>query len=206
MAAAAAPIEAQPKTQSLQAQLQQKPPTERRAHLRRIQLGWGVVVVLLTLFGGIAGAYSLRPQIGVTASPSLNKGAPYEPILTISNNGLAELYDLKFSCTVSTEIFAHTSGQREGRAWDDRSSDVGNNVGDEAVLRPQTSIVRTCAARMEISDVDIIWVATALHIHYRLGFWPTALSKIVRFKSRTDPSGQVQWFPDPNADPKELLP
>jgi hypothetical protein len=181
-------------------------PHQKRGYLRRFVLGWRGFAVFSVLLGTAAAAYSLRPLIAVTASPSLNKGAPYEPILTITNNGLTELYDLKFNCTVNVKYFAATSGTRDFHVQDDSNGEVGNHIKNERVLPPQTSIARTCATSVGISDVKIVSVSMAMRIHFRLWYWPDWLSKLVRFKARTDPSGQVQRFPEPNAEPGEVLP
>jgi hypothetical protein len=187
---------------NIKAQSQPRLPIEKKGHFRRVQLIWAGIVVFLTLFGGLAGAYSLRPQINVTASPSLNKNAPFEPLLTITNAGLSELYDVIFDCYRLEERQMDESRENlQATIKNHIDKEPGNNIAPEAILRPQNPIVRTCAMSTEVPGSHIISVATTLHMSFRPSFWPSRVSKFARFKSRKDPSGQIQWIPDPQDDP-----
>jgi hypothetical protein len=182
------------------------PETLRKGKIKHLsrstKLVWGTVVVAATLFGVVAGAYSLRALIAVSAAPSLTKDAPYEPILTISNVGLTELYNLTFGCFRSEKRRADKN-LTAPRIVDENhmTNEVGQNLAPESALPPQISIARTCALSSEMEGSHILSVVVVLQINYRPSFWPQRLTKFVRFRSRTDPSGQLQWIPDPQPDP-----
>src|SRR5208282_2819805 len=130
---------------------------------------------------------SLRPQIAVTAAASLNKDAPFEPLMTITNAGLTELYNLTFSCYYLQEIVAETDIKNPQALFQNhQSGEVGNNIAPEPILKPQNSISRTCAITTKIEGIRINSVATTLRIDYRPSFWPWRRSEFRRFKSRTN--------------------
>jgi hypothetical protein len=172
-----------------------------------VPLLWSGVVVGITLLSALAAAYALRPQINITASPSLNKDEPFQPIVTIANNGLTEIHDLRFVC-----------GMFEGRQVDRKinkptfsltnkqTDDAGNNIVREPILSPQSSIVRTCAFSRKMPGTHILWVAISFRVQYRPSYWPLKIIKEVRFRSRFNPPGAVQWIPESPDAPLPPLP
>jgi hypothetical protein len=169
---------------------------------------WAAIGIFLALFGGMAGAYSLRPLIAVTAAPSLNKGAPYEPLFTITNDGLTEDYDLRFACYGLQQVYVEKSIINPHLTIENHQTDEpGNNILPEQVLKPQVPIARTCALSIqEWENTHSVWFAVTLLIEYRPSFWPWHVVKLASFKSRIDTSGQIQWIPDPKENPFGRVP
>jgi hypothetical protein len=156
----------------------------------------------LTLIGGLSGAYSLRPQITVAASESLNKNAPLEPLIIISNTGVLEIYNLVFTChSLEKGVTEREITGPQLAIENHQTKEPGDNIQPEKILRPQSSIARTCTGTNGFEGSHVLSVARTLQIDYSPSFWPWRVSKFTRFKSRTDPSGKVQWIPDPKDDP-----
>ena len=163
---------------------------------------WQAFLAFAILLGVVVGYYSLRPQISVTAAQSMNKGWLFEPMFTVTNVGYADIYNATFAC-------APLYLQRADRDLHDLqlqlhnhfSNQAGNNIGPELVLKPQTPVVKTCAFTSQVdgSHAETVWIS--LVINFRPSFWFGRLTKIVRYKSRTDPNGQIQWIADPSDDP-----
>jgi hypothetical protein len=189
----------QPHTSQRPLEVPQRPPAKR--HIDRAKLLWRGILAVLTIIGASAAWYELRPQISVTAAPSINKNDPFEPPMTITNVGYLEIYNLTFQCFWLRHMKADKTIHPHAYYQFDDTDDPGNNIAPESILAPQTSIVRTCALSMSQEGAHAVDVAITLGIDYRPSFWPWRLSKFARFKSRIDPSGQIQWIPDPQADP-----
>ena len=163
---------------------------------------WQSFLIILTLIGGLSGAYSLRPQITVTASESLNKNAPLEPLITISNTGILEVYNLVFACRSLEQWVADKELVGPHLAIENhQTKEPGDNIQPEKILHPQSSIARTCTGTNGFAGSHVVSVARTLQIDYSPSFWPWRVSKSARFKSRIDPSGKVQWISDPKDDP-----
>jgi hypothetical protein len=173
-----------------------------RRHLDRAKILWAAFLAFLAVVGGLAAYYELRPQISVTAAPSINKDAPFQPLMTITNVGYLEIYNLIFECRAVQEMRADRDlNGVQLLAKNHQNSDVGNNLLPEPILRPQSSIARTCTMSTEVDGSHIESVAVTLGIHFRPSFWPFRDVRYARFRSRTGPNGQIQWVPDPKDDP-----
>jgi len=190
-----------------QSHTSQRPLEEPKSHqpkkhinlVKFVLSGFGT---LLAIIGALAAWYELRPQISVTASPSLNKDASFEPLFTITNVGYLEIYDLDFECYTMTHFRADKEiKQLQTTITNDQSDEPGNNMKAEPILAPQVSIVKTCATRTMVPNSHIIDVTQTLKISYLPRFWLWRLSKFARFKSRTGAGGQIQWIPDPQSHP-----
>jgi hypothetical protein len=168
------------------------------------KLAWRAFVVFAVVLGAVAGCYSLRPQISVTAAQSMNKGWPYEPIFTVTDVGYAEIYEVTFECASLHSL--RTDGAMNGvrsTIKNHQNAEPGNNISPEPVLRPQTPVTKTCATSSEIPGTHIEWIAVTLVIKFRPSFWHWRMTKFARFRSRADPNGQIQWISDPTDDPFE---
>jgi hypothetical protein len=178
-------------------------PPKLRERLRKSgKYLWVAVTAAIAVFGTMAGAYSLRPQLNVSASASLDKENPFSPITTIVNSGLTEIFDLTFSCYILEQRMADIELLNPRLQMENRQDkQVGNNIQPQATLRPTESIARTCAIKNTMVGSHIVSAAVTLRIDYRPRFWFGRLSKFARFKSRGDASGGIQWIPDPKDDP-----
>ena len=184
-----------------------QPPPQKPSMLRRwlqaLRLhpartnAWNFLVAFGVLFGLWTGVASYRPHISIQPEqvPDSDQG---EPMFLISNSGPIPLHELTFSCSVDESMQPTKAGWvKIPKAPNDTTTQAGDNINPEKVLRVGESVSKTCIGDSPVPNMILYGVNTTFRVTYkdffsRFGLFPTEFT--VYSKGRLQNDGSFTWL------------
>jgi len=149
----------------------------RRSGVNRL---WSVIVVMITLIGGIFAGLSYFPRLEVSPGNSVSSHEALGTIFNLTNNGLLTVLDVVHNCQV--EAGDGAGGGLKGILLGRGDGKLGNL---EAGMTKSLSCERTAGGAVTASMT--IWIT------YRSVLWPLKITKPYRFEAERADDGTWVW-------------
>jgi hypothetical protein len=161
----------------------------KRLHRRTLAIS-KVVISLLGICATLIGIWSVYPRVSVAPTgDTWNDHNPLSIPLTVSNNGIFEIYSAHLYCDVDyVWNFSHMVGIEDFNLTEPTDLPVGDLAGGG-------STTTFCANPFNIMNAgDRVEARILLLLSFRPSFWPRQVSRPFYLQGKSDDKGKLHWI------------